>query len=258
MKPAARISDAIRSAAAEGEPALIAYLTAGYPSREKFRAHLKAIAAAAAVIEIGVPFTDPMADGVTIQRASQAALAQGVSLRWILAELEALGALSAPLVLMSYLNPLLAFGIGRLADGAARAGVAGFIVPDLPLDESRELRSALDERGIALVQMATPVTEPERLRALCAHSQGFIYAVTMTGTTGKNVAVPAEVIAYLARVRAACTLPVCAGFGIRAHEQVRLLRGHVEGVVVGSALVEVLERGEDPAAWLAQLRRGQE
>jgi tryptophan synthase alpha chain len=258
MKPAARISDAIRSAAAEGEPALIAYLTAGYPSREKFRAHLKAIAAAAAVIEIGVPFTDPMADGVTIQRASQAALAQGVSLRWILAELEALGALSAPLVLMSYLNPLLAFGIGRLADGAARAGVAGFIVPDLPLDESRELRSALDERGIALVQMATPVTEPERLRALCAHSQGFIYAVTMTGTTGKNVAVPAEVIAYLARVRAACTLPVCAGFGIRAREQVRLLRGHVEGVVVGSALVEVLERGEDPAAWLAQLRRGQE
>jgi tryptophan synthase alpha chain len=106
--------------------------------------------------------------------------------------------------------------------------------------------------------MATPVTEPERLRALCAHSQGFIYAVTMTGTTGKNVAVPAEVIAYLARVRAACTLPVCAGFGIRAREQVRLLRGHVEGVVVGSALVEVLERGEDPAAWLAQLRRGQE
>jgi len=250
MSPRERIAHAIKSAAASGEPALVAYLTAGYPQREKFREQVRALAAGADVLEIGVPFTDPMADGLTIQRASLAALAQGVTLRWILAELAASGALRAPLLLMSYLNPLLAFGVGRLAEAAARAG----IVPDLPLDESSELRAALDARQIALVQMVTPVTEPQRLAQLCAGSQGFVYAVTMTGTTGRNVAVPDEVLAYLDRVRASSPIPVCAGFGIRSREQVKRLRGHVDGVVVGSALVEVLERGEDPTPWLGRLR----
>jgi tryptophan synthase alpha chain len=195
-----------------------------------------------------------MADGVTVQRSSQAALAQGVSLRWILAELEAMPRLETPLLLMSYLNPLLAFGIKRLAATAAKAGVSGFIVPDLPLDESDEMRSALDTHQLALVQMVTPVTKPERMQQLCAGSQGFVYAVTMTGTTGKNVAVPTEVVHYLDRVRELASVPVCAGFGIRSREQVELLRGHVDGVVIGSALVEVLERGEDATEWLRKLR----
>jgi tryptophan synthase alpha chain len=254
MSPHERITRAIRAAAAGGEPALVAYLTAGFPRRAAFAAHLEALAGAADVVEIGVPFTDPMADGVTIQRASLAALAQGVTLRWILDEVAALKGIDTPLLLMSYLNPLLALGCAELADRAARAGVAGFIVPDLPLDESSELRAALAARGIALVQMVTPVTEPKRLAALCAGSQGFVYAVTMTGTTGRSVAVPDEVLAYLERVRAAASLPVCAGFGIRSRAQVERLRGHVDGVVVGSALVEVLERGEDPARWLRELR----
>jgi tryptophan synthase alpha chain len=254
VNPRHRITTAIRAAAARGEPALVAYLTAGFPRRENFREHVRALAAAADVLEIGVPFTDPMADGVTIQRASLAALAQGVSLRWILTELESLRDIATPLLLMSYLNPLLAFGVASLAAAAERAGVLGFIVPDLPLDESSELHAALDARQIALVQMVTPVTEPQRLQQLCAGSQGFVYAVTMTGTTGRNVAVPDAVLAYLDRVRARSPVPVCAGFGIRSPEQVARLRGHVDGVVVGSALVEVLERGEDPAAWLAALR----
>jgi tryptophan synthase alpha chain len=254
MSPHERIAHAIRAAARGGAPALVAYLTAGFPRRADFGAHLAAVAAAADVVEIGVPFTDPMADGVTIQRASLAALAQGVSLRWILEELARLRPIRTPLVLMSYLNPLLAFGVEALAESAARAGVAGFIVPDLPLDESSELQAALAARGLALVQMVTPVTEPKRLAALCAGSQGFVYAVTMTGTTGRNVAVPDEVLAYLARVRERTTLPVCAGFGIRTRAQVERLTGHVDGVVVGSALVEVLERGEDPTAWLRGLR----
>jgi tryptophan synthase alpha chain len=253
VTPRERISHAIRAAGARGEPALIAYLTAGFPARARFREHLRAIAAVADVVEVGVPFTDPMADGVTIQRASLAALAQGVSLAWILAELEALGEVRVPLLLMSYLNPLLAFG-PTLAARARRAGVAGLIVPDLPLDESSELRAALDGEGLALVQMVTPVTEPERLQQLCAGSQGFVYAVTMTGTTGKNVAVPEDVVHYLDRVRAASPLPVCAGFGIRTREQVARLRGHVDGVVVGSALVEQLEQGADVTAWLRTLR----
>jgi tryptophan synthase alpha chain len=253
VSPRERITAAIRSGAAGGKPALVAYITAGFPSRETFREHVRSLAGASHVLEIGVPFTDPMADGVTIQRASLAALAAGVSLQWILDELTALADVATPLLLMSYLNPLLAFGLERLARTAAHAGVAGFIVPDLPLDESQELRAALDGLGLALVQMVTPVTEPARLRQLCAASEGFIYAVTMTGTTGKTVAVPDNALEYLGRVRAAATLPVCAGFGIRSREQVMKLAGHVDGVVIGSALVEMLERGEDAAAWLRTL-----
>ena len=202
-----------------------------------------------------MPFTDPMADGVTIQRASLAALAQGVSLRWILAELATLRDLPTPLLLMSYLNPLLAFGVRELVEAAAQVGIAGFIVPDLPLDESSELRAALGARELALVQMVTPVTEPARLAALCAGSEGFVYAVTMTGTTGRNVAVPDEVIAYLdsgARCRADCRCAPASASAAASRWQ--RLTGHVDGVVIGSALVEVLERGEDPLAWLAALR----
>ena len=252
--PGEQIASAIRRAHAKGDPALVAYLTAGYPSKALFTEHLRAIASSADVVEIGVPFTDPMADGVTIQRSSQAALAQGVSLRWILAELTAMPKLEAPLLLMSYLNPLLAFGVDRLPQAAARAGVNGFIVPDMPVDESELLQEALAAEGIALVQMVTPVTTPQRLARVVSASSGFVYAVTMTGVTGKSVAVPAEVMHYLDRVRAQSRVPVCAGFGIRSREQVRALRNHVDGVIIGSALVEVLERGGDPARWLAELR----
>ena len=132
--------------------------------------------------------------------------------------------------------------------------MCGFIVPDLPLDESDALRAALDPHGLALVQMVTPVTPAARLARLCAASQGFVYAVTMTGTTGKSAVMPAATLAYLRRVRAAATVPVCAGFGIRTREQVEGLRGAVDGVIVGSALVEVLERGDPPQTWLASLR----
>lgn len=255
MKSHETISNAIRAAKADGELALVAYLTAGFPSRDSFTQHVQAIAEVANVVEIGVPFTDPMADGVTIQRASHVALAQGVSLRWILAELAAMPRCKAPLLLMSYLNPLLALGPRPLAAAAEQAGVAGFIVPDLPFDESGELRGALEAQGLALVQMVTPVTRPQRLEEICASSQGFVYAVTMTGTTGKNVAVPPEVTRYLDTVRSRSPVPVCAGFGIRGREQLELLQDHVDGVVIGSALVEVLERGGDPARWLRDLRR---
>lgn len=254
MSPRESISTAIRAAAAQGSPALVAFLTAGYPTRESFRALLPAIAASADVVEIGVPFTDPMADGVTIQRSSHVALAQGVSLAWILSELAAMPQVKAPLLLMSYLNPLLAYGLTRLAEACVRARVAGLIVPDLPYDEASELAEALDARQLALVQMVTPVTSPERLARICTRSQGFVYAVTMTGTTGRSVAVPPELAAYLDAVHAAAPVPVCAGFGIRSADQVRQLSGHVDGVVIGSALVEVLERGEDPARWLRACR----
>jgi tryptophan synthase alpha chain len=254
MRPRERIAAAIRAAAAQGEPALVAFITGGYPQRERFREHLAAVAAGAEVVEIGVPFTDPMADGMTIQRSSHAALSQGVTLQWIFDELKAMRRPDKPLLLMSYLNPLLSYGFERLATASAAAGVCGFIVPDLPFDESGDLRAALDPQGLALVQMVTPVTPAARLAKLCAASQGFVYAVTMTGTTGKSVELPPDMLDYLKRVRAAATVPVCAGFGIRSREQVERLRGSVDGVVIGSALVEVLERGESAQAWLATLR----
>jgi tryptophan synthase alpha chain len=253
--PRDRISGAIRRAAAGGRPAVVAFATAGFPDRAGFIRNLQAIAAEADVVEIGVPFSDPMADGATIQRASFAALKDGFTLPWLLGELERLQPRPAsPLLLMSYLNPLLAFGLGHLPEAAARAGVSGFIIPDLPYEESAEMRAALDRVGVALVQMVTPVTPAPRLQMLCEDSQGFVYAVTMTGTTGKSVAVPDEVLDYMDRVRAVSPVPVCAGFGIRQREQVARMQGHVDGVVVGSALVEVLERGEDPAAFLRTLK----
>lgn len=252
--PRERITAALRTAARRGEPGLVAFLTAGYPDKRKFREYLTAVAASADVIEIGVPFTDPMADGVTIQRSSREALTQGVSLEWIFRELKTGAALTTPLILMSYLNPLLAHGYEQLAKDAAAAGVAGFIVPDLPIDESVELKDALGAHGIALVQMVTPITPAGRLARLCAASEGFVYAVTTTGTTGRSVAVPDEILEYLERVRKISPVPVCAGFGIRERAQVERLRGHVDGVIVGSALVEVLERGESPGEFLGALR----
>lgn len=250
-----KIGVAIRKANAAGKTAIVPYVTAGFPNKEKFIASLRAIATVADVIEIGVPFTDPMADGTTIQRSSRVALAQGVTLAWILDSLASLNPKpQAPLLLMSYLNPLLAFGLEKLSKVAASVGIAGFIVPDLPYEEAAELRDALNQEDIALVQMVTPVTPDERLQMLCKESRGFLYAVTMTGTTGKNAEVPEEVLAYMDRVRKASPVPVCAGFGIRERQQVTRVAKHVDGVVVGSALVEVLERGDDPVKFLSGLR----
>jgi tryptophan synthase alpha chain len=132
----------------------------------------------------------------------------------------------APLILMSYLNPLMAHGFKKLAEDSVRAGVCGFIVPDLPHDEGEEFRAALAVHGVGVIQMVTPVTRPERMAKLCAASEGFVYAVTMTGTTGKNASVPGEVSQYLDKVTATAKLPVCAGFGIRSREQVQQLQKH--------------------------------
>jgi len=252
MKPSEKISAAIDGA--RDGMAIVAFLTAGFPKRASFEEHLTAIGNEADVVEIGVPFTDPMADGMTIQRSSREALAQGFTLRWLLETLGSMQRPKAPLILMSYLNPLLSFGLKELAAAAAKSGVCGFIVPDLPYDESEDFRAALADHGIALIQMVTPVTRPERLAKLCAATQGFVYAVTMTGTTGRSASVPGDVTRYLDSVRAAAALPVCAGFGIRGREQVEQLKGHVAGVIVGSALVEVLDSGQDAAAFLRALR----
>jgi tryptophan synthase alpha chain len=179
-----------------------------------------------------------------------------VTLRWIFAELErSAGGIDAPLVMMSYLNPLLAYGFERLADSAVKTGVCGFIVPDLPFEESDELRLALEAKGVGLIQLVTPATPAARVKKLAAASKGFLYAVTITGITGGESGLPENLAAYLDTISGLSALPVCAGFGIRTAKDVASVGQHAAGAIVGSALVEVLERGDDPAAFLKSLRQ---
>ena len=254
MQPHERIVAAIGAANDAGRTALIPFITAGYPEPADFIPTLKAVAAKGDVVELGIPFSDPMADGMTIQRSSFAALQKGVSLGWIFDQLDsASGEIDAPLVMMSYLNPLLAFGYEALAERARNAGVCGFIVPDLPFEESGDIRGALEAQGLGLIQLVTPATPDARLKTLCDASRGFVYAVTITGITGGDVGLPADLADYLDKVAAVSALPVCAGFGIRAARDVANVGRHAAGAIVGSALVEVLERGDDPQPFLASL-----
>jgi tryptophan synthase alpha chain len=255
MQPHERIAAAITAANDDGRAGLVPFITAGYPDPTTFCSSLQAIAVVGDVVELGVPFSDPMADGMTIQRSSFAAIENGVTLTWIFEQLDQVqGSIDAPLIMMSYLNPLLAFGYERLASRAKDTGVCAFIVPDLPYEESAELSSALDAEGVGLIQLVTPATPVDRLKMLAAASRGFLYAVTITGITGGDKGLPADLAEYLDKVSAVSPLPVCAGFGIRTAEDVVNVGKHAAGAIVGSALVEVLERGEDPAAYLRQLR----
>lgn len=254
---AARLVHAVRRAAETGRPALAPFLTAGFPTRDGFAALLDGVCAVGDVVEVGIPFSDPMADGVTIQRSSRLALEAGVTPEWILGLLRS-RSWRAPLVLMSYLNPLVARGLGSFAREAVAAGVAGLIVPDLPFEDSLALRASFDEAGLALVQLVSPVTPPERLKTLCRASRGFVYAVTMTGTTGGSAGSDAATVDYLERVRRCADVPVLAGFGIRDAAQLRAIGAHADGAIVGSALIEALERGDDPLAFLRSLRDGNE
>ena len=254
MQAHKRITAAINTANKDGRPALVPFITAGYPEPDTFIDTLKSVAAVGDVVELGIPFSDPMADGMTIQRSSFEALKKGVSLKWIFDQLDSVSdEIDTPLVMMSYLNPLLAFGYDALAERALAAGVCGFIVPDLPYEESEEIRSALEVRDLGLIQLVTPATPKERLETLCDASRGFVYAVTITGITGGGAGLPADLADYLDNVTSVSSLPVCAGFGIRAPEDVAAVGRHAAGAIVGSALVEVLERGEDPQAFLRAL-----
>jgi tryptophan synthase alpha chain len=254
MKAHERVTAAIRAANKAGRTGLVPFVTAGYPEPKDFISTLKSVAAVGDVVEVGIPFSDPMADGMTIQRSSFEAIKKGVSLRWIFDELGKAGEFDTPLVMMSYLNPLLAFGYEKLADRSLETGVCGFIVPDLPFEESAEIRAVLESRGLGLIQLVTPATPEGRLKTLCDASRGFVYAVTITGITGGDAGLPDDLAGYLDRVSAVSGIPVCAGFGIRQASDVAAVGAHAAGAIVGSALVEVLERGEDPTGFLTSLR----
>jgi len=239
---------------AEGT-AVVPYLTGGFPTIEVFQQSLEAISEDSIAVEIGIPFSDPMADGATIQESSRVALERGATLDAIITAIEGLAPLSADLIIMSYLNPLLAYGPETLMPRLGAIGVAALVVPDLPHEESSDLSRFAGESGIGLVHLVSPITGRDRLAILGAASEGFTYAVTMTGTTGGSASVGNEVIEYLNGVRTASRPPVLAGFGVRTADQVRALGAHCDGVIVGSALVEVLAAGGDPVSFIAGLRQ---
>lgn len=254
MSAAERLEARLRTARSEGRAALLPYLVAGFPARAGFGELVVRVGARADVLELGLPFSDPTADGPVIAAAAQRALADGVHLAWLCEEVARVRArVSCELVLMSYLNPLLAFGLERACGALLAAGFSGLIVPDLPLEESGELGSLCDAHGLALVQLVTPLTPGARAVALARASRGFLYAVTRAGTTG--AAASSESVArYLAGLRTLTTLPLCAGFGLRTPEQLTALAGTCDGFVVGTALVECLASGADPLALLDSLR----
>lgn len=251
MNGGERIAAAIHAAPGG---ALCAYLVAGYPTPEAFPDLLAAVSVVADLVEIGVPFSDPIADGPVIQEAGFAALGNRISLSWIFDLLEDLAPLPAPHLLMGYYNPFLSFGRDRLAARLATAGTAGLIVPDLTPEEGSGLHEAIGEAGVGMIRMVTPATPGDRLAKLGRLTDGFLYAVTTTGTTGGNLAFPPDLIAYLDRARDSTTAPLLAGFGVREPGQVKQLADHVDGVIVGTALIDAINRGLDPAEWLADLR----
>ena len=223
--------------------ALMPYLMGGFPDLEASRAVGEACADAGAdLVELGVPFSDPLADGPAIHDAATRALARGATLDGVLGVCQGLSE-RLPVVLMVYANVVLARGGAAFAARAAEAGAAGLIVPDLPHDESAELRAACDERGIDLVPLVAPTTTPERMRAIGRDARGFVYTVSLTGTTGERAELPAGLPATLARVRESTDLPVAVGFGIATADQARRAADLADGVIVGSRVVRAAGEG---------------
>jgi tryptophan synthase alpha chain len=238
-----RIGDRFARQRAEGRPAFVAFLTAGDPSLERtVEAALALDQAGADVLELGVPFSDPLADGPVIQRSSERALARGVTLVGVLEAVRRIRERSElPLLLFSYYNPLLQYGVTRLLRDAKSAGVDGALVTDLPPEEAGEWIAAARAADLDTVFLASPTSPPERLRRVAEASRGFVYAVSRTGVTGERQALSADAGPLVERLRALTGVPVALGFGLSTPEQVREAAGIADGVVVGSALVRFLE-----------------
>jgi tryptophan synthase alpha chain len=244
--------DALRR---EGRAGFIAYVMAGDPDLARSGELIGALPGAGAdLIELGIPFSDPMADGPIIQKGALRALDAGATLADVLDLVRAFRAADGdtPVVLMGYLNPILAFGLGPFAAEAAAAGADGVIMVDCPPEEADALADALDAEGLALIRLATPTTDAARLAVISRRTRGFIYYVSVAGVTGVKAAQAESVAPQVARVRVATGLPVAVGFGIRTPAQARAIAEVADAAVVGSALVDAIEealgRGDDPVS----------
>ncbi len=244
-----RIDEKFAELKTQKRAALMPYLPLGFPSIELALPLIRAIADAGAdVIELGVPFSDPIADGPVIQAATQTALKNGMTLQKcidIACEARASG-ITTPFVLMGYLNPILRFGVERFARAAHDAGVDGVIVPDLPPEEASALDTACRANELDLIFLAAPTSTPERLRKIAEATRGFLYLVSVTGVTGARAQMANDLGAFVARVRAVTSKPVCVGFGIANAESARQVAQMADGVIVGSALVSKIGNAEKP------------
>ncbi|MBF6612299.1 MAG: tryptophan synthase subunit alpha [Chloroflexi bacterium] len=238
-----RIASAFKRLGKVNECALVPYLTVGYPSLAVTRQLVPVIARQGAdLIELGVPFSDPMADGATVQRASHAALENGVSLQDCLSvAAEARRANEVPLLFMSYYNPIFRYGVEKLAVDCASSGVDGLIVPDLPPEEAGDLKAACEAAGIDLIFLIAPTSTDGRIKKVAEMASGFIYCVSLTGVTGARSLLSEDVDSLIARVRRYSHLPLVVGFGISTPEQVAQVIKSADGAVVGSALINLIE-----------------
>ncbi len=246
----------IEEANSQGRKALIPFLPGGFPDRDRFWEELEALDAGGAdVIEIGVPFSDPVADGPVVEEASLDCLREGVCLSWILHELELRKEkLSAAIVLMGYYNPFFQYGLKNFARDAAKAGVSGIIVPDLPLDEAADFKEALQAQGIDLVFLVGLNTSAARLDEYAKAASGFVYFVSVLGTTGVRETLPEEIAAKLAAARKHFSVPMALGFGIKTPEQLTAFGDSIDAVVFGSALIKHIREDGSAASFMAGWR----
>lgn len=252
-----RIQAAWKQLAAEQRRALIVYLTVGFPQRESALEIVpQLIAAGADMVELGVPFSDPLAEGVTIQGATQQALKNSVTLKYCLETVRLLRehGVIVPLLLMGYLNPLLRYGIERFCADAQAAGVDGLILPDLPPEESVDLAAACRAHDLDLIMFLAPTSTESRIAHVAEHATGFIYCVSLKGVTGARAEVSPELPGFMARVRSRTHTPLAVGFGISRPEHAQQVAQIADGVIVGSKLIEVVGQGGDVAAFVRSLR----
>ncbi len=262
-----RIDEAFKN-----KPIFMPYFPLGYPDLDSSIDVIEALAKNGAdLIEVGLSFSDPLADGPVIQKATQVALEQGITVKKSLqavAELRKRG-VDIPLVLMGYYNPMLAYGLEKFVRDAVEAGTDGFIIPDLPMEESEEFESALDKiggrvdggdvppsyRDHPLIQMLAPTTPPERMEMIARNAKGFIYLVSVTGVTGERKSISEGLGKLIARVREHTSVPVCVGFGISTPEQAREVGTMADGVIVGTACVRTIGRSETPVETAREFAR---
>jgi len=266
--PRNRLAATFEALRSRREPALIPYFTAGDPSLDTTRRLVvEAAKRGADIVELGIPFSDPLADGPVIQRATQRALAAGVTLLRVLELVRELRAeVAVPLVFLTYYNPLLAFGLGAFCRTAIEVGADGVIVADLPPEEAGPLRAEADPAGLDVIHLVAPTSTPARMRKIARASGSFIYMVSLTGVTGTRRELPPDLAGHLRALRGITTKPICVGFGISTPEHAALVGRVADGVIVGSAIVDLVERhtgspmllsevGDFVAALKAPLRR---
>ncbi len=244
-----RITATFETLRSAGRTALMPYLTMGYPQLDSALELVPTLVAVGAdLVELGVPFSDPLADGATIQAAAQQALANGMSLSLCLEQAGDLRkkGLSVPFVLMGYYNPIYQMGLERFAQCAAAAGIDGLIVPDLPPEESEPLHSVLRRQGIALIFLLAPTEDDERIQLVARRTDGFLYLVSLSGVTGARDELPVDLEAFVERARAATDLPLAVGFGISTPGHSAQVARIADGAIVGSALVKAIGTSEDP------------